>query len=115
MLESAAHSVVWWEIESADPAGSQRFYGELFGWTFSPAFEEHLDRPYWLVQHTGKGIGGLQRAVPGAPPPHTGVRLYVEVDDLEATIARARSLGTTVERERTYPKLTPCASGSSLE
>lgn len=27
------HDVVWWEIETPDPAGAQAFYGALFGWT----------------------------------------------------------------------------------
>jgi predicted enzyme related to lactoylglutathione lyase len=96
------HGVVWWEIESADPVGTQRFYGELFGWKFTRAFEEHLARDYWLVRHDGRGIGGVQAAVPGAPAPQAGVRLYVEVQDMEATLSRAVELGATVERGRTF-------------
>ncbi len=97
------NSVVWWEIESADPVGTQRFYGELFGWAFRPEFEDSdLDREYWLIQLDGRGIGGLQAALPGAAAPQAGVRLYIEVDDLEALLARAESLGGVVERQRTF-------------
>jgi predicted enzyme related to lactoylglutathione lyase len=99
----AASGVVWWELESADPVGTQRFYGELFGWTFERAFENsELDREYWLIRSDGRSIGGLQAARPGAPPPQAGTRLYVEVDDLEATLARAELAGATVERGRTF-------------
>jgi predicted enzyme related to lactoylglutathione lyase len=101
-LDRVVHSVVWWEIESADPVGTQRFYGAMFDWTFTPAFEGYLERPYWVVERDGKGIGGLQAAADGQPVPVAGVRLYIEVDDLERTLARAVDLGATVERERTY-------------
>lgn len=101
-LDRVVHSVVWWEIESADPASTQGFYEAMFGWTFTQAFEGYLERPYWLVELDGKGIGGLQAAADGQPAPAVGVRLYVEVDDLEGTLARATDLGATVERERTY-------------
>jgi hypothetical protein len=102
---ASSNRVVWWEIESPDPAASRRFYGELFGWTFRRDFDQpdsQLSREYWLVEVDGHGIGGLQGALPGATAPQAGVRLYVEVADLEATLARATALGASVERERTY-------------
>jgi predicted enzyme related to lactoylglutathione lyase len=98
------HDVVWWEIETPDPAGAQAFYGALFGWTFEPAFDDpgsELGRDYWLIRKDGTGVGGLQRAAPGQPPPSAGVRLYVQVDDLEASVSQAAGLGATVERGRT--------------
>jgi hypothetical protein len=100
-----AYGVVWWEIETPDPAAAQRFYGELFGWTFRRDFDgpkSQLGRDYWIIERDGTGIGGLQAALPGAPAAQAGVRLYVEVGDLEAMIARAVALGAAVERERTY-------------
>jgi predicted enzyme related to lactoylglutathione lyase len=101
----AAHRVVWWEIETPDPAAAQRFYGELFGWSFRREFDgpgSQLHRDYWIVERDGEGIGGLQAALADSPTPQAGARLYVQVGDLEATIARAVELGATVERERTY-------------
>jgi predicted enzyme related to lactoylglutathione lyase len=99
------HGVVWWELESADPTGSQEFYGRLFGWAFRRAFDEpssELGRDYWIVEDRGRGIGGLQAAMPGAPGPQAGIRLYVEVDELEETLKRAVELGATVERDRVF-------------
>jgi len=100
-----AHNVVWWELESPNPAGSQEFYGQLFGWTFHRAFDEpgsELGRDYWIVEHNGRGIGGLQAALPDAATPQAGVRLYVEVSNLEATLEHAARLGATVERARVF-------------
>jgi uncharacterized protein len=99
------NGVVWWELESPDPAGSQEFYGQLFGWTFRRAFDEpgsELGRDYWIVERDGQGIGGLQPTLPDAAAPQAGVRLYVEVSDLEATIESAARLGATVERQRVF-------------
>jgi predicted enzyme related to lactoylglutathione lyase len=94
--------VVWWEIESTDRAGSQTFYGELFGWTFHPAFQDSdLDRDYWIIERAGRTLGGLQRAIAGAPPPEPGVRLYMDEDNLEECLGRVVALGGVVERART--------------
>jgi predicted enzyme related to lactoylglutathione lyase len=101
----AEHEVVWWEIESPDPDRTQRFYGALFGWEFRRAFDEpnsELGRRYWIVERDGNGIGGLQESQLGTAPANAGVRLYVQVDDLEATLSRAVELGATSERPRTF-------------
>jgi uncharacterized protein len=85
--------------------GTKRFYGEMFGWAFRRAFDEpgsELGHEYWIVEHDGDAIGGLQATLSEAPAAHAGVRLYVEVADLEATIARAAALGATIERRRTF-------------
>ncbi|MBM7783955.1 VOC family protein [Tenggerimyces flavus] len=94
-------AVVWWEIETPDPAGAQAFYGDLFGWTFRRAFEgSDLGRDYWIITSSGgETLGGLQS---GAHRPQAGARLYVQVDDLEQTIEAALGRGATLERGRTF-------------
>jgi predicted enzyme related to lactoylglutathione lyase len=95
-------NVVWWEIETRAPELSQAFYGALTGWTFEPAFADSaLGADYRLIKSAGTSLGGLQRAAPGSTPPSAGARLYVEVEDLEATLRQAAGLGGLVERERT--------------
>jgi predicted enzyme related to lactoylglutathione lyase len=101
----AEHEVVWWEIESPDPVRTQRFYRALFGWEFRRAFDQpnsELGRRYWIAERAGVGIGGLQESRATAPAADARVRLYVEVDDLEATLSRALELGATSERSRTF-------------
>jgi predicted enzyme related to lactoylglutathione lyase len=93
--------VVWWEVETPRVDEFQAFHGAMWGWQFRSAFQDsELGRDYWLILAEGKGIGGLQRALT-ADPPRAGVRLYLEVDDLEASIDLAVSLGAAVERGRT--------------
>jgi predicted enzyme related to lactoylglutathione lyase len=72
----------------------------LWGWTFEAAFAgTELDADYWLIKSGGTSIGGLQRAATSTEP-HAGVRLYLEVGDLEGTLARVAPLGGRVERDR---------------
>jgi predicted enzyme related to lactoylglutathione lyase len=52
--------VVWWEIETAMPERFQEFYGQLWGWTFEPAFADtDLGADYWIIRADGRGLGGL--------------------------------------------------------
>jgi predicted enzyme related to lactoylglutathione lyase len=94
--------MVWWEVETRDPERFQRFHAALSGWSFAPAFSDtELGADYWIIQHDGVGIGGLQRATPSAGPPSVGTRMYLAVHDLETTLDRVVDLGGTVDRTRT--------------
>jgi uncharacterized protein len=75
--------VDWFEVLGADAARSQRFYAELFGWTVS-------EGAYGQVG-PGAGIGGGI----GAGGEARWVTVYAAVADVEATLAKAESLGAT--------------------
>lgn len=93
--------IVWWEVEVADPQRFQRFHAALSGWTFSPAFQEtELGADYWIIQQSGRGIGGLQRASSSNAPPSAGTRVYFAVADLEEALDRVVALGGRIERPR---------------
>jgi len=54
--------IIWRDLLTNDPAASQRFYGELFGWTFeNVGTASNLDSnsAYTLIRHDGKLIGGM--------------------------------------------------------
>ena len=54
--------IIWRDLLTNDPAASQRFYGELFGWTFeSIGTVSNLksNSAYTLIRHNGKLIGGM--------------------------------------------------------
>jgi predicted enzyme related to lactoylglutathione lyase len=83
-----ARPVVHWEIEARDPELQRAFYRDLFNWEIG-------DGP---IMGIAPGVGGPE---PG-PAGHIrqgdtpGVRLCVQVRDLEASLARAAELGATV-------------------
>ena len=85
--------VVHFEIIGKDGAKLQGYYAELFGWKIDAgnpmnygivAREEN-------VNPEGVGIGG---GIAGGPEGYDGhVTVYVEVPDVEATLAQAERLG----------------------
>jgi hypothetical protein len=83
-----ARPVVHWEIEARDPERQRAFYGALFNWDIG-------DGPIMTV---APGLGGPEPGPAGhirqgdAP----GVRLYVQVRDIKASLERAAELGGTV-------------------
>ena len=92
---------VHFEIHAEDPERAQRYYRELFGWSFQK-FEGAM--PYWIIDtgSDGPGInGGLIRRMGPNPPAHepTAVIAYVctmNVDDVDAYMEKAVALGGVV-------------------
>ena len=88
------HSFSYLELHSDDPARAKGFYAELFGWTMS-------DTPIPLGTYTeikppgGLEAGLMQNLLRGAQ----AWVVYVAVDDLEKSTARARALGAEVLAE----------------
>jgi uncharacterized protein len=85
--------VVHFEIIGKDGKALAEFYSELFGWNIDANNEYN----YGVVTREGNlnaegvGIGG---GVGSGPPGYDGhVTVYVEVSDVEATLAKAESLG----------------------
>ena len=77
--------VVHFEVIGQDGDKLPRYYGDLFGWEFDTG--NPMD--YGLVN--GAGIGGGSAKGPDGYEGH--VTFYVEVPDVEATLAQAESLG----------------------
>ena len=86
-----ARPVVHWEIEARDPERQAAFYRELFSWDIG-------DGP---IMNIAPGLGGPEPGPGGhirqgdAP----GVRLYVQVRDIKASLLRAGELGAKVLSE----------------
>ena len=86
--------IIWRDLLTNDPAASQRFYGELFGWTF-----ESLDNhsAYTLIRHNGRMIGGMIDTV--ALNNRNDISQWVvlmSVEDVDASIARVTAAGGEV-------------------
>lgn len=78
------------DIPVGDMAQAKRFYSTLFGWQIEeqPGFEGY---PMWRAPNVISG-GGLAPRDEGFTQP----RSYVEVDSIDATLAKAEELGATV-------------------
>jgi uncharacterized protein len=85
--------VVHFEVIGKDGAKLQAYYADLFGWEI----DAKNPMNYGIVQREGNvnsegvGIGG---GVAGGPEGYGGhVTFYVEVPDVEASLAQAEKLG----------------------
>ncbi|MCY4438400.1 MAG: VOC family protein [Chloroflexi bacterium] len=81
--------IVHFEIVGSDSAKTQQFYTELFDWTIDS------DNPMgYGVVNTGsdRGIGGGIFGVEEEGD-RTGVKIYIEVDDLQTYLDKAEQLG----------------------
>ncbi len=82
--------VTWFEVHTPEPERTHRFYGDLFGWSFSS------DMPgYDMVgQGDEARIGG---GIASTGPDHEPMTVFcVQVDDVEAACRHAVELGGSV-------------------
>ncbi len=89
--------VVHFEIHADEPARAKAFYEALFGWTFN----EYMPGFYWLIVTGPDGEPGINGGLVRRQPGQTGDIIMafvctVQVDNLDAHIAKAATLGATV-------------------
>ena len=73
------------QFSSTDIEKTRAFYEEIFGWTFEivPGFDTYA------MFRTPNGLGGGVDLGPDAEPPSDqGHILHIEVDDIDATLAK---------------------------
>jgi predicted enzyme related to lactoylglutathione lyase len=65
-MSAMTNGIGWFEIGTDDPAGAERFYGQLFGW--SVGADEGGDAPYRMVETPAAGSirGGTCRRAEAA-------------------------------------------------
>jgi predicted enzyme related to lactoylglutathione lyase len=94
-----ANPFVHVELSTQDIAKAKSFYQSLFAWSLNDV-DMGGGFTYTMIDVGGEGTGGgmMQHPMPGAP---TMWLPYVQVDDLAAATAKAKSLGATVMRDVT--------------
>ncbi len=95
--EHPAGDFCWIELATTEPKSALEFYQRLFGWQVK---DIHMGEgePYRMWQWNGKDFGAMYELVAeqkqrGVPPHWLS---YVSVKDVEATAAKAKSLGGEV-------------------
>lgn len=79
--------VVHWEIIGKDAKGLQKFYSDLFGWKVD------ADNPWDYGMVEKQADNGIPGGIGASPDGATRVTIYVQVDDLDAYLKKAVSLG----------------------
>jgi predicted enzyme related to lactoylglutathione lyase len=83
--------VTWFEIGTDRPEEAERFYAELFGWTFA---EQGAPGRSYRVTEGDSGIGGAIRASDGSTPNYA--IFYAQVTDVAEACRRAEAVGGKV-------------------
>lgn len=93
-------ALVWNELMTREYDTAKEFYSAVFSYTYTPMEAGGFD--YATIEVDGStvgGIGGFPAEVPADVPPHW--RVYFAVDDADAAVAKAESLGGSVLRPAT--------------
>lgn len=93
-----SNKIMWLELASTDIPASAKFYGDLFGWPIIR--DEQMDYTMTGFEGEETGIGfarvdEVQEVAPGS------VLVYVDVADIDASIARAKDLGAPIYLDKT--------------
>ena len=86
-------SISWVELATADVATATKFYKDVFGWGTETAPMSSGGEYTLFTLGEDQVAGGYDKTnvLPDEVPPHWLV--YFEVDDIDATVAKARELG----------------------
>jgi uncharacterized protein len=82
-----SNPTMWFEVAGKDRDALKGFYSELFDWQMTDSEQ----MPYSMIAPSEGGIPGGIGAAPEDYPGH--VTFYVQVDDLDAKLSQAESLG----------------------
>lgn len=86
-----SNPVVKWQILARDAEGVARFYSGLFGWTLN------ADNALGYRELRSGDDGGIDGGVwPSGHDVPNFVQLFIEVEDVDAMIAKATSAGAKV-------------------
>jgi predicted enzyme related to lactoylglutathione lyase len=94
-LANETGAPIWNEYVTPDLERAKEFYAEVFGYSYQTWGSD--GPPYVMVEVDGRAVaslGQLPADLPVAVPAHW--RLYIAVDDADATVDRAVALGGTV-------------------
>jgi predicted enzyme related to lactoylglutathione lyase len=80
--------VTQFQILAKNPDKAAKFYGDLFGWSI----DSNNAMGYRVVQ-TGSGEGIQGGIWPAPPEGHAMVQLFVQVEDVKATVEKATAVG----------------------
>jgi hypothetical protein len=83
--------ITWFEVLGQDQAALQSFYAQVFGWTLTPQ-----QTPLGTYATSGLEQTGVQGGIGQAPEGPGWSIFYVDVADLDATIAAVQAQGGAV-------------------
>lgn len=97
MAEPDRGRFVWYDLNTTDPEGAQKFYTDVVGWG-ATQWENSGNIPYTMWTVGEQTIGGVMQlpaeAQAGGAPSHW--ISYISTPDVDATVEKATGLGANV-------------------
>ena len=92
-----AGKIVHFEVPSGDADRASAFYGGLFGYQIGDSMMEGVEyRMFQSAEDQGGAIMSSDRA-------GSGLIVYLDTDDIDASIAKVRELGGTSDDKQPVP------------
>lgn len=88
------HPIVHVEFSANNRKEAQKFYGDLFGWSFT-----HYDEMRYTTFDTGGTAGGINDV--SEENPAGRISFYIQTDDVTGTLKRVEAAGGTVAMPET--------------
>ena len=92
--------IVHIEIPADDTQRAMKFWGDVTGWQFKNYAEGQEGAPEYNM-FEGEPGGGLYPAREG----EKGIKVYFEVDDIDAELEKIREAGGTIEEKMPVPSM----------
>jgi uncharacterized protein len=91
-------TAAWVDLSTPDQVTGARFYGDLFGWRMAEGESMRPAAPgtYFHIVKGDTMIGGIPPSEHRHPDTPAHWMIYFQVDNCEATVAKATSIGGTV-------------------
>ena len=89
--------LVHFELPSLDADKAKTFWGGVFGWEFGDSAMPGME--YYMVK-TGEDQGGAVY-----PADKSGLIVYFDTDDIDASIAKVRDLGGKADDKQPIPEV----------
>jgi predicted enzyme related to lactoylglutathione lyase len=87
----SSNRIVHFEIPANKPEQLVKFYSDLFGWRIEKMPAPDAKFEYWAC-HTGEGMG-IDGGILRRHAPEHSVTNYVNVEQMDAMLAKAQALG----------------------
>jgi uncharacterized protein len=84
---------IWYELWCSDVARAKAFYAEVVGWSFEDPGEGYIH----IQAPDGAFVGGMTPIRPEMAGAHPGWLAYIEVDDVDRTVADLEVAGGSVK------------------
>jgi uncharacterized protein len=89
--------IVHFEIPAGDAGRASGFYSSLFGWQIGDSMMEGFE--YRMLQASDSQGGAIMQS----DAPGSGLVVYFDTNDIEASSAKVRELGGSAEEKQPVP------------